>query len=76
MKQFTATEAKNNLGQIFDAAQAAPVRITKNGKDFVVVLLAAQFEKLNVTGDVRPDVRDALNRSMARRADVYAALAR
>jgi prevent-host-death family protein len=76
MKQFTATEAKNILGQIFDAAQVEPVRITKNGKDFVVVLSAAQFERLHKSEPRRNLVAAFHEDSMNRYADVYAELAK
>jgi prevent-host-death family protein len=76
MKHFTATEAKNALGQIFDAAQTGPVSITKNGKDFVVVLSAAEFSKISKGGS-RKDLIAALHEeSMQRYGSVYAALAK
>lgn len=45
MKQFTALEAKNRLGQVFDEAQRGPVTITRQGRASVVILSAAEYER-------------------------------
>ncbi len=46
MTTFSALEAKNRLGQILDAAQRAPVTITRHGRPAVVVLAVEDYEKL------------------------------
>ena len=44
MKRYTAKDAKNNLGQLMDAAQREPVVIEKHGRPTVVVMSAAQYK--------------------------------
>ena len=46
MKVTTAREAKNRFGQLLDAAQRAPVSITKNGRTVTVMLSVEQYERL------------------------------
>ena len=46
MKFVTATEAKNRLGAILDAAQREPVVIRRQERDVAVVLSMAQFERM------------------------------
>ena len=43
---FTATEAKNKLGLVFDYAQQQPVTIEKQGRPFVVVLSQIAYQRL------------------------------
>ena len=46
MKDIAARDAKNRLGQLLDAAQAAPVRVTKKGRPVAVLMSVAQHERL------------------------------
>jgi prevent-host-death family protein len=47
MKTFTAKDAKNRFGALMDSAHIEPVKITKNGRDFLVVLSVSRYEELN-----------------------------
>lgn len=46
MREVTATAAKNRFGQLLDAAQRGPVRVTKNGRAVTVMLSVGEFERL------------------------------
>ena len=46
MKVTTAREAKNQFEQLLDAAQRAPVGITKNGRAVTVMLSVEQYQRL------------------------------
>lgn len=46
MKTFTATQAKQNFGELLDTARIEDVMILKNGQPFVVVSNANQKEPL------------------------------
>jgi len=46
MKEIAAREAKNRFGQLLDAAQTAPVRVTKKGRPVGVVMSMQQYERL------------------------------
>ncbi len=46
MKEIAAREAKNQFGQLLDAAQTAPVRVTKKGRPVGVVMSMQQYERL------------------------------
>lgn len=46
MRNFTSADAKNQFGELIDAARVAPVAITKYGRPFVVVLAVEEFERL------------------------------
>jgi prevent-host-death family protein len=46
MTSFSATDAKNKFGVVLDAAQRAPVTITKQGRQVAVVLSQADYEHL------------------------------
>lgn len=43
---FAATEAKQKLGEIMDAAQKGPVVINKSGRPHVIMLSVETFNKL------------------------------
>lgn len=45
MKKITALEVKNRFGQLIDAAQRQPVTVTKQGRDSMVVLSVADYER-------------------------------
>lgn len=46
MRTFTAADAKNQFGELVDAARVEPVAVTKYGRPFVVVLAVEEFERL------------------------------
>jgi prevent-host-death family protein len=46
MSTMTALEAKNGFGQFLDAAQRAPVTITKNGREVGVMFSRADLEAM------------------------------
>jgi prevent-host-death family protein len=79
MSEITATDAKNRFGQVLEMAQAAPVRIQKNGRDVAVVLSAEEYGKLLAqagTVKVRPIVEKLMARSIEKRRSLYQALAK
>ncbi|MDN5849857.1 MAG: type II toxin-antitoxin system Phd/YefM family antitoxin [Nitrococcus sp.] len=45
MKTITAVEAKNKFGQLIEAAQRQPVRVTKKGRASVVVMSIEDYER-------------------------------
>jgi prevent-host-death family protein len=45
MKTVTAVDAKNRFGQLIEAAQREPVTVTKQGRQSVVVMSLAQYER-------------------------------
>ncbi len=53
--EVTATEAKNRLGQVLDAAQSQPVTIEKNGRRHSVILSAERYDEL--LRSVQPQLR-------------------
>lgn len=46
MKQIAAREAKNRFGFLLDAAQSAPVRVTKQGRPVGVLMSVQHYERL------------------------------
>lgn len=46
MKKIPATEARNRLGAILDAAQWEPIAIRRQNRDVAVVLSMADYERL------------------------------
>ena len=46
MKEITARDAKNRFGRLLDACQAAPVRVTKNGRVVGVMMSVQAYERL------------------------------
>jgi prevent-host-death family protein len=46
VKTIPATEAKNRLGAILDAAQREPIVIRRQDRDIAVVLSMADYERL------------------------------
>lgn len=46
MKKVAATEAKNRLGAILDAAQREPVIIQRQSRDVAVILSMAEFDRI------------------------------
>ncbi|CDX29147.1 Prevent-host-death family protein [Mesorhizobium plurifarium] len=55
--RVTSTEFQQNVGRFQDAAQRAPVAITKNGRTHTILLSAAMFEVL-VKGRVARPVEE------------------
>jgi len=48
VRTFSSAEAKNHFGELIDAARLAPVCVTKYERPFVVVMSAAEFERLTI----------------------------
>ena len=46
MREIAAREARNRFGRLLDAAQAAPVRVTKKGRPVGVVMSVQQYDRL------------------------------
>lgn len=46
MKSITATEAKNNFGDLLMNAQSAPITITRNGKEQGVLVSVNEYLRL------------------------------
>ena len=46
MKEIAAREAKNRFGYLLDAAQSAPVRVTRKGRAVGVMMSVQQYERL------------------------------
>lgn len=45
MKTITATEAKNRLGAVMDSALVEPIMIEKSGRNSVVIIAVAEYER-------------------------------
>lgn len=46
MRYVSASEAKQNLGEILDSAQRGPVTIRRQKRDVAVVLSAQEYERV------------------------------
>lgn len=46
MREIAARDAKNRFGQLLDAAQSAPVRVTKKGRAVGVMMSMQQYDRL------------------------------
>ena len=46
MRETAARDAKNRFGRLLDAAQSAPVRVTRNGRAVVVMMSVQHYERL------------------------------
>ena len=46
MRSFSATDAKQNLASLLDAAQREPVVIRRQKRDVAVVLSAVEYDRL------------------------------
>ena len=46
MKQIAARDAKNRFGRLLDAAQSAPVCVTKQGRAVGVMMSMQHYERL------------------------------
>ena len=46
MQEIAAREAKNRFGELLDAAQRAPVRVTRKGRPVGIVMSMQQYDRL------------------------------
>jgi antitoxin Phd len=46
MKQYKATEAKDNFGELLDDARTEAIKITRNNKDVAVVVSIQEYTRL------------------------------
>ncbi|MDE0226783.1 MAG: type II toxin-antitoxin system Phd/YefM family antitoxin [Gammaproteobacteria bacterium] len=46
MLETTARNARNRFGRLLDAAQRAPVRVTRNGRAVAVMMSVEHYERL------------------------------
>ena len=46
MREIAAREARNRFGRLLNAAQIAPVRVTKKGRPVGVVMSVRQYDRL------------------------------
>ena len=46
MKEITAKDAKNRFGQLLDAVQSMPVRVTQKGRWVGVMMSMKHYERL------------------------------
>ncbi|WP_373489497.1 type II toxin-antitoxin system Phd/YefM family antitoxin [Blastomonas sp.] len=46
MREIAARDAKNRFGELLDAVQGAPVRVTKKGRPVGVMMSMQQYERL------------------------------
>jgi len=51
MREIAARDAKNRFGQLLDAAQSAPVRVTKKGRAVSVMMSVQHYERLRGVAD-------------------------
>ncbi len=51
MKTIKATEVKNKFGAVMDIALVEPVMVQKSGRSSVVMLSAAEYERLTAMED-------------------------
>lgn len=77
MKTLTASAARARFGELIDMAQAAPVRVQRQGRDVAVVLSPEEFRRLSeaASGKASPAVQKLHAESARRWAKVYKALA-
>ena len=46
MREFAASQAKNQFGLLLDTVQSEPVRVTKKGRPVGVMMSIQQYERL------------------------------
>jgi prevent-host-death family protein len=46
MRTISSLDAKNRFGQLLDAAQRAPVTVTKKGRPAVIVMSIEDYERM------------------------------
>jgi prevent-host-death family protein len=67
MKKVAATEAKNRLGAILDAAQREPIVIRRQDRDIAVVLSMADYDRLrSANASAFVDLRNEIAAEAAR----------
>jgi prevent-host-death family protein len=49
MRTMSSIDSKNRFGQLLDAAQRAPVTVTKNGRPAAVVMSVENYERMRGT---------------------------
>lgn len=78
MQSFSASNAKNHFRQLIDMAQAEPIRITRYGRDVVIIMSLDKFHRMAeaARGKVHPAVERLYADSAQRGASVYEALAK
>lgn len=79
MASVTATQAKNQFGQVLEMARSEPVHVQKNGRDVAVVISPEQFrvyQEALQRGGVNPLIARLHAESHARWGKVYEALAK
>lgn len=75
---MTASDAKNKFGRLLEMAQAAPVRIQKQGRDVAIIMSPEEFNRV-VSGAGRGDnplIEKLYAESVQRWGKVYEALAK
>ena len=61
MEEIAARDAQNRFGRLLDAAQRAPVRVTKNGRGISVMMSVERYERLcGVAWDQLSSTMDAM----------------
>ena len=50
MRMISSLDAKNRFGQLLEAAQRAPVTVTKKGRPAAVILSVEDYQRLRGTG--------------------------
>lgn len=76
MKTMQATEAKNNFGKLLEDAISGPVVVQKNGRDMVVVVSKADFDRNFKSGSKLDRIRKFHEESIQQYEEVYKALAK
>ena len=50
MRMISSLDAKNRFGQLLEAAQRAPVTVTKKGRPAAVILSVEDYQRMRGTG--------------------------
>lgn len=70
MKTVTATEAKNNFGELMSLAEAGPVSITRNGRVVATLLPATRQENALPGSDAIDEILAMYSKGLIDRHDV------
>jgi len=76
---YTATEAKNNFGEVLESIRSEPAHVQKNGRDVAVILSVEEYRRLQAGAaapKVNPLVAKLHQESVERWGKVYEALAK
>jgi len=76
MKTMQATEARNNFGKLLEDAISGPMVVQKNGRDMVVVVSKADFDRNFKSGSKLDRIRKFHEESIQQYEEVYKALAK